>query len=757
MKNTSVIFSIFVALVVLSTLPVYAVELDSWPREVKIPSGSITIYQPQVESLDGTTLKGRAAIAYNGPEQASPVFGVAWFTSRLQIDRQERIVTYETLEITDTRLPEDDEKHGAEFKKAVQEGMQTWTLESSLDDLTTALAAIKEEQKAAADLKTDPPKIIYTDHPALLVVIDGKALLQKIKNSHYQAVANTPYPLFFDDKSNRWFLNAAKEVWYSSDSVDGPWTFEQKPPADLGTLVESRAQADESQVQSSDSTAAVSADNAPAIIVAHEPTELVVSDGKAGFAPLTDDLLAMANTESDVFMDVKSQQYYLVISGRWYRAQSMDGSWAYISADGLPPSFADIPQDSPYSDIRSYVAGTDEAREAVMDAQIPQTAAVARGVVDIKVDYDGEPKFETISGTDLKCASNSSETVIEAQGKYYLVKDAVWYIADKASGPWQVSDHAPAGIAGVPPSSPEYNTKYVYVYDSTPDVVYVGYTPGYVGSYVYGPTIVYGTGWYYSPWVSPRFYYPRPATWGFSVSYNPWSGWGFGMSWSSGPFHFGFYSGGGYHGPGYRGWWGPGGYRPAFNQVNINNININRNNWNNFSRHNNLYRNTQQRAVVRNTTNARSLSAGDRQQINNRIAAAGQGSSAPGVANNRQPPKEISKADVRNKAAGLDRQDIQNKAAGIDRAGLKNDILSDEKGNVYRNNNGQWQKRTQNDWQNSPVTTKSTSTTRQAVQRSGYDRSSSIDRQQYSRQRAAARSHGARSHGGGGRAGGMRR
>jgi hypothetical protein len=67
---------------------------------------------------------------------------------------------------------------------------------------------------------------------------------------------------------------------------------------------------------------------------------------------------------------------------------------------------------------------------------------------------------------------------------------------------------------------------------------------------------VYGTGWYYRPWYG-SYYYPRPATWGFHVRYNPWYGWSFGVSWSNGPFTFTFGSGG-YYG----GWWGPGWYRP---------------------------------------------------------------------------------------------------------------------------------------------------------------------------------------------------
>jgi len=87
--------------------------------------------------------------------------------------------------------------------------------------------------------------------------------------------------------------------------------------------------------------------------------------------------------------------------------------------------------------------------------------------------------------------------------------------------------------------------------------VYVGYYPGYMHSYVYGGTIVYGTGYYYSPWYG-SVYYPHHATWGGHVRYNPWSGWAFGFSYNTGPFTFAIGWGG--H-PGYGGYWGPVGYR----------------------------------------------------------------------------------------------------------------------------------------------------------------------------------------------------
>ena len=63
------------------------------------------------------------------------------------------------------------------------------------------------------------------------------------------------------------------------------------------------------------------------------------------------------------------------------------------------------------------VPGTDVAREAVLDAQIPQTAAVERKKASLKVEYDGEPKFEKIKGTKMTYAVNTATPVIAVKGK----------------------------------------------------------------------------------------------------------------------------------------------------------------------------------------------------------------------------------------------------------------------------------------------------------------------------------------------------
>ena len=94
--------------------------------------------------------------------------------------------------------------------------------------------------------------------------------------------------------------------------------------------------------------------------------------------------------------------------------------------------------------------------------------------------------------------------------------EAVWFVSSSPTGPWVVADTVPAVIYTIPPSSPLHYVTYVRVYGYTPQVVYTGYTPGYLGTVVnpYG-TVVYGTGYAYTPWVG-SVWYPAPYTYGYA-------------------------------------------------------------------------------------------------------------------------------------------------------------------------------------------------------------------------------------------------
>ncbi|MGB5292001.1 MAG: hypothetical protein WBN41_11195, partial [Lysobacterales bacterium] len=251
------------------------------------------------------------------------------------------------------------------------------------------------------------------------------------------AVINTPYPLISDGKY--YYLNAAKDVWYRARKATGPYQFAPTPPTDIAAMVNP----DDESTAESEPGEPITAANAPEIVVSTEPAELVVTEGPAAFVPLVDDLLVLQNSDDDVFMHVSTQKFYIVLAGRWYQADSLTGPWAYQAADNLPKAFADIPRDSNQADSRVYVAGTEEAKDAVLDAQVPQTAAVKRGEVDLEVKYDGEPVYQAVDGTDLVYIQNTGSTVLVSGGLYYLVEEGVWYVSSSPNGPWQVSDHRP--------------------------------------------------------------------------------------------------------------------------------------------------------------------------------------------------------------------------------------------------------------------------------------------------------------------------
>src|SRR5262249_20641774 len=174
----------------------------------------------------------------------------------------------------------------------------------------------------------------------------------------------------------------------------------------------------------------------------------------------------------------------------------------------------------------------------------------------VTVQYDGEATFLPIEGTSMSYAKNTSAAVIKvSDNSYYCVEAGVWFKAASPQGPWVVADTVPAQIYDIPPSSPLYYVTYVKVYNSTPDLVYVGYTPGYYGTVISANTmtVVYGTGWYYPPYIGPTVWYGWPYTYGVVAGFT----WTDDSGWSVG-FGYGYY----WYYPWYSPWWGPMGYYP---------------------------------------------------------------------------------------------------------------------------------------------------------------------------------------------------
>lgn len=529
-------------------------QKSSWPKTIETEKGVITLYQPQPESLEGNTLQGRGAISVKPAKTKKPIFGAAWFKAELEVDRSSRIAVVKDITIPDIRFSDEvDGEANKLIAELIEKEVPKWKLELSVDDIVATLesTSYKSENK----YKNDAPEIIISYKPATLVLIDGDPILKDLQGYDLQRIENSQYFIVFEPKTSDYYMYGDR-VWFTAKSLSEKWNIVKNPSRTLKKLQDDIEKSNQQNGESPGKNEPVNTENIPDIILRTSPAELIVFEGEPAFNPIPEtNLLYVTNSDANVFMDISSQKYFILISGRWYTAKDFKAQWQYIDADKLPAEFAKIPEGTEKDEVLASVAGTTAAREAVLDAQIPQTAEVNRKTTTVKVEYDGDPKFEAVDGTDLLYAVNSPQTVIKAGNTFYCVDNGIWFESPTAKGVWVVTDQRPAAVEKIEPSSPVYNIKYVYIYESTPEVVYVGYTPGYYGCYVYGPTIIYGTGYWYRPWYHSH-YYPRPVTWGFSMHYSPWYGWGMSYGFAYGPVHFHY--GGGYHG----GYWGPPMYYP---------------------------------------------------------------------------------------------------------------------------------------------------------------------------------------------------
>jgi hypothetical protein len=535
-----------------------------WPRQFLSGTATFSVYQPQVDTWQGNRLDVRAAVAVQDTAAAEPAFGVIWLSARTDVDKTSRIVSLDNLQITKASFPTAPGSRGkwqATLQRLLPEGYRTIALDRLESDLTVGQEI---QQASTQSLRNEPPRIIFSSTPAILVLIDSLPVLQPA-GMGLQRVINTR-PLLL--KAGDTFYLHVFDGWMQASALSGPWAVAKSPPGPLASAMQAAVatnQVDLLEGAAADSTQpapSLATGPVPVIYVSTQPAELVVTNGAPDYVPVQGtQLLYVQNTTGRVFKSIADNDTYVLVSGRWYRAPSTSGPWTFVPGKELPADYARIPDSSPMENVKASVPGTPQAQEAAIANSIPQTATVKRAgtTLDPIPTIDGGPEYRAIEGTTLRYVLNASVPIIETgPTAFYAVQNGVWFVASSVRGPWAVAASIPAEIYAIPRSAPLHYVTYVQVYDATPDVVYVGYTPGYYGT-VLDPdgVVVYGTGYYYDPWIGD-YWFGFPLTYGFGAGarWTPWTGWGygygFGWSWGAG---IGMAWGG--WGWGIDPWWGP--------------------------------------------------------------------------------------------------------------------------------------------------------------------------------------------------------
>ncbi|HVY05646.1 MAG TPA: autotransporter [Burkholderiales bacterium] len=538
-----------------------------WPRVIKSGTSTLSVYQPQLDTWDGYKLSARVAVQVaSGDNPPHTRYGVMTLAGQTLTDKGQRVVTIEKAQVVKSEFPSATPAEAKTWSAAVAKDLAGKSRTIALDRLEAQLAtADSVEKNEQQDLANTPPKILFSQAPAILVFIDGDPAWRALSGTSFERAINTR-PLLLRDKQGVCYLKVF-DGWMSAPSLQAQWTVVAKPSQEMQAIFKKATDArsvDPLTGQTTpDKPAPSLKQTAPLVYIATTPTELIVTEGAPQYVPIEGtQLLYVKNSTGRVFKEIADNTTYVLVTGRWFHAPGEDGPWEFVAADQLPLDFVRIPDDSPMENVKASVAGTPQAREAAIAATVPQTAAVKiAGTKLTPPVFDGDPVFKTIDGTPLQYAANTPTPIVRVDDKsYYAVENAVWFVATGIRGPWTVATSVPAVIYSIPASSPLHYVTCVRIYSVSNGIVYEGYTSGYQGTYVDPLTgvVVYGTGYAYDPWLGTVWYGP-PVTYGFgaSVAYTPWTGWavafGFGWAWGASTVAVGW-------GWGPYPWWGPWGW-----------------------------------------------------------------------------------------------------------------------------------------------------------------------------------------------------
>jgi len=515
------------------------IPADPWPRVVDLSNGQVLVYQPQINKWEGNRIDFRCAMAIKPTGAKDETFGVIVANARTQVDKVARTVVFEDLKVTKTDFPTLPD-HGAAYTTELGKEFAATIRTISLDRLEASLAAAGVKPPTVA-VQNNPPNVVVSYSPAILVPVDGAPVMKPVPgHDRAKRVVNTRALILQGGMTDALYMHVY-DGWLSASGIGGPWTQAYPGPfmgKELNAIAQELSKKGEVDLLDGGPKANPKpslANGVPTIYTSQSPTELIVFKGQPDFVPVVGtQLLWASNTTSDILINTANNNYYALLAGRWFSAANLTGPWTFVAADALPADFAKIPPQSLAGAVLPTVAGTPQAQEAVIANSIPQTATVPlKNGPKFTPSFDGPPKLVPIPGTALSQVQNSAEPIIQAApNSYYAVVAGVWFTASQLTGPWVVAASVPAAIYSIPPSSPIYYVTYVRIYEATPQYVYVGYTPGYLGTVItpYG-TVVYGTGYVYSPWIG-SVWYPPPYTYTVAATpvYNPYVGFTYGFA-----------------------------------------------------------------------------------------------------------------------------------------------------------------------------------------------------------------------------------
>ncbi len=504
-----------------------------WPRFYEAAGGSILLYQPQISSWDNQKhLVAFSAVSFRqaGTTQNAsekPAVGTIKLESDTKVSVSDRLVSLTAIKVTEANFQTLPKEQVRAISEAVDKAIPDDEKVIALDRVLANIDKSQIVSKNVEGIKADPPTIFFSKSPAVIMNLDGDPIWSPVKENDLKYAVNTNWDLFQYGPTSTLYLRN-NDTWLKATDVKGPWTPAGKLPDSFTKLP---AEENWKDVKASLPGKTVAASAVPKVFISTQPAELILLTGEPVYQPIKGTgLFWVSNTESDVFRMGKTGDVYYLVAGRWFSGPDFSGPWKFATPS-LPEDFKKISLEHERSRVLASVPGTDQAAEAVLVAQIPQTARVNKKELKApEVAYGGDPQFQPIEQTTVQRAVNTDKDVFKVGDLYYMCYNGVWFVGKTPTGVWEVASSVPQEIYKIPVSSPANHVTYVTIEDDDSNDEWVTFAAaaGYTGMMIAWGCTVWGSGWYYPPYYGYGgfypYYYPHFPTYGYSAWYNPWTG-----------------------------------------------------------------------------------------------------------------------------------------------------------------------------------------------------------------------------------------
>ena len=239
------------------------------------------------------------------------------------------------IDLTEAQLPEAVERADRRDHQFIRDSLPEKDRVIALDRMMAATETSAIVPKDVAEVKADPPKILFSETPAILVNLDGEAIWSPIPENDLHFAVNTNWDLFEHGPTKTLYLRH-EAPGCKAASLDGPWT-----PAGNSRRASRSYPPDPNwtEVKAALPGTKLDAKKAPQVFVSLEPTELILLQGKPKYERVEGTALDwVSNTESDVFRTGATGAIYYLVAGRWFAATDFSGPWTFATPS-LPPDF----------------------------------------------------------------------------------------------------------------------------------------------------------------------------------------------------------------------------------------------------------------------------------------------------------------------------------------------------------------------------------------------------------------------------------